>query len=148
MTMSRWLPVAVALALGLAAAGQLQVESPQQALGMSYTRETPPNRVRLALRRLQGQAKDRMENVIPGVQLGVYTDAGPHRLLAASVTDEHGKFDFGKAVPPGDYRLIAKYPGLCTANIPVEINPRARHSHLELRMEYPGLDVCSYAQAK
>ncbi len=135
------------LALLLLAPPQLQVPTPQQAMGMSYTREHPPNLRRLGLRRLQGQARDRMHNAIPGVQLGVASDPAPHRLLQAGVTDEHGKFNFGKAVPPGNYRLIAKYPGLCTANIPIAISPRARHNHLQLRMEYPGLDVCSYAEA-
>jgi len=116
--------------------------------GMSYTEETPPNRVRIVLKHLRGQARDRGDQPIPAVALGLYTEAAPHELIALGETDDGGNFDFGKKLAPGPYRLIAMYPGLCTANIPVEVNPRGPDKKLALRMEYPGLDVCSYATAK
>jgi|GEM_PF-4599617 len=116
--------------------------------GMSYAEETPPNRVRIVLRHLHGQARDRGDQAVPAVALGLYTEAAPHTLVALGQTDDGGNFDFGKKLAAGSYRLIAMYPGLCTANIPVEVNPRGPNQKIELRMEYPGLDVCSYATAK
>lgn len=128
------------------APAQLLAPSPK---AMSYEEETPPNLVRFELRKVEGVARDRMGNVIPTVGLGLFTDASPHRLVAMVITDDKGKFDFSDRVPDGDYRLVAKYPGLCTANIPLAVRHKApnRH-HLDLRMEYPGLGVCSYATAK
>jgi hypothetical protein len=126
---------------------QAPVRPPRPA--MSYEVETPPNNVRFDLRRVQGIAVDRAGMVIPRVGVGLFTDDPAHHLLAMVITGEDGKFDFGKAIPDGNYRLVAKYPGLCTANIPLALSHKtgSRH-HLELRMEYPGLDVCSYALAK
>ncbi|MGH9394850.1 MAG: hypothetical protein ACRD1E_11820 [Terriglobales bacterium] len=141
----RVMPPIICLALFGAALATAQ--APQRP-GMSYTEESPPSRARLELRHLQGQARDRAGMAIPGVALGLYTDAAPHRLLALALADADGKFDFGKRLAPGDYRLIAQYPGLCTANIPVRVSPRAPGRKLALRMEFPGLDVCSYAQLK
>lgn len=148
--MQRLLVALAALALlTLPGAAQQRGEpSPAQAQGMRYEEESPPILERLPLRQLRGQARDRMGNAISGLLLGLYTDASPHQLLAATETDAHGNFDFGRRLPAGNYRLIAKYPGLCTANIPVAVTTQTRHSHLELRMEYPGLDVCSSAQVK
>jgi hypothetical protein len=132
------------MALAVAASAQY-ASLPNKAPGLSYTRENPPNRVRLALPRVQGQALDHIGMAVPGVVLGLYSDPAPHRLLARTVSDTSGRFDFGKAIPPGTYRLIAMYPGTCTANVPLRISRRARHKQLRLRMEYPGLGVCSYA---
>lgn len=137
----------IPLALGMCALAQAPAQRPAPS-AMSYEDETPPSPVRFELRRVAGVARDRAGMAIPRVGLGLFTDAAPHRLLALVVTGPNGKFDFGK-LPDGDYRLVAKYPGLCTANIPIALRRQARNRHhLELRMEYPGLDVCSYAQAK
>jgi hypothetical protein len=132
------------VALGLGAARQYAPPLGQRP-GLSYTRETPPNRVRLPLPRVQGQALDHIGLVVPDVVLGLYSDPAPHRLLARAMSGPGGHFDFGKRIPPGNYRLIAMYPGTCTANIPLRVDPRAKHKKLQLRMEYPGLGVCSYA---
>ncbi len=132
------------LALGWGAAAQF-APLPGQPPGLSYTRETPPNRARLAVPRIQGRALDHIGMAVPEVVLGLYSDPAPHQLLARAMTGPNGHFDFGKKIPPGNYRLIAMYPGTCTANIPLQVNPRAKHKKLQLRMEYPGLGVCSYA---
>jgi len=154
--MRRWwrrsLPV-LGLALAAALAAQVPQTLPQAvtaARALAYEEETPPNLSRLELRRAEGVARDRSSSPIPAVTIGLFSDdGGGHKLLAALTTGQDGKFDFGDKIPDGNYRLIAKYPGLCTANIPIAVRKHARHHHrLELRMEYPGLDVCSYATAQ
>ncbi len=135
----------LALALGLGTAPRLAPQRISMAPGLSYTRETPPNRVRLPLRRVRGQALDHIGMVVPNVVLGLYSDPAPHKLLARAMTGPGGHFDFGNHIPPGNYRLIAMYPGACTANIPLQVNPRAKNKRLRLRMEYPGMGMCSYA---
>ncbi len=122
---------------------------PQRALGrgMSYVEETPPNTERFVIRRADGVVHDRENMVVSHVALALYTDAAPHQMIALVGSDDSGKFDFGNKIPDGDYRLIAEYPGLCTANIPLRVQHKGRgRKPLELRMEYPGLDVCSYAR--
>lgn len=115
--------------------------------GMSYAVENPPN-PQFEVRRIRGEAVDPIQMAIPLVELGLYTDATPHKLLALGSTDEHGKFDFGKQIAPGKYHLIAIYPGLCTANIPLEVNRYGSDKKIILHMTYPGLGACSYALLK
>lgn len=124
-------------------------ETPGQAMRLAYTEMTPPMTGRLLLRQARGVVRGREGAAIPQVRLGLFTDAAPHRLVAATITDSRGNFDFSHAVPDGDYRLVAMYPGLCTANIPLRLERRAgnRH-HLELVLEYPGLDLCARATAR
>lgn len=112
---------------------------------MAYAEQSPPATVRLALPQVRGQVTDRVGNAVAQVELGLYTDPAPHKLVALALSDDNGKFDFGRSIPSGDYRLIAMYPGLCTANVPIELTPKARRRQLALRMAYPGLDVCSTA---
>lgn len=107
-----------------------------------------PTQAGLVVRRVAGQTRDRMENVVPGVRLELDADTAPPRMLAILVSDEKGNFDFGDKVPRGDYILVATYPGLCTARIPIAVSPKAPRGKLALRMEYPGLDVCSSATLK
>ncbi|TAN22952.1 MAG: hypothetical protein EPN33_05495 [Acidobacteria bacterium] len=115
--------------------------------GMSYAVENPPN-PQLAVRQIRGEAVDPIHMGIPLVELGLYTGAAPHKLLAVGSTDENGKFDFGKKVAPGKYHLIALYPGLCTANIPLLVNRHGSGKKIILHMTYPGLGACSYASLK
>ncbi|MGH9483711.1 MAG: hypothetical protein ACRD1F_01530 [Terriglobales bacterium] len=112
--------------------------------GMSYAVENPPQ-PQIEVRQIRGKAIDRMNMAIPLVQLGLYTAAGPHKLLAIAATGEHGKFDFGHELPPGKYRLIVRYPGLCTANIPVDLSRHGSGKKIALHMVFPGLGGCSYA---
>ncbi|MGH9487519.1 MAG: carboxypeptidase-like regulatory domain-containing protein [Terriglobales bacterium] len=133
----RWLAL---LLLAAAAAAQFA-----QRPGMSYERENPPNLARLDVRRIRGKVVDRMHTAVPGVALGLYTETAPHKLLALGTSDTQGNFDFGKKIAAGNYRLIAKYPGLCTANIPLQVNPHGSGKKIILHMQYPGLGFCSFA---
>ena len=119
---------------------------------MSYEVESPPvagapAQPQLRVRTIQGEVRDREGMAIPHVGLGLFTDTPDHRFLRIVVTGDNGSFDFGH-VAPGSYRLVAKYPGLCTANIPLSVDRNAPGRHILLRMEYPGLDVCSRARLK
>lgn len=114
---------------------------------MTYEIENPPNLL-LEVKRIRGLAVDPTATVIPGIALGLYTESEPHRLLAAATTDEKGKFDFGKSIPPGDYRLIAKYPGLCTANVPIQLSRKGSGKEIQLRMQSPALGGCSTASLR
>lgn len=135
---------ALLLTLAFGAVGQYAPQLAQRP-GLSYTRETPPNRARLTLPRVQGRALDHIGMVIPEVVLGLYSDPAPHKLLARAMSGPDGRFDFGKSIAAGSYRLIAMYPGTCTANIPLRVDRRAKRKKLQLQMEFPGLGVCSYA---
>lgn len=115
--------------------------------GMSYAVESPPN-PQLEVRRIRGEAVDPIQTAIPLVELGLYTGSAPHKLLALGSTDEQGKFDFGKQIAPGKYHLIAIYPGLCTANIPLLVDRHGTGKKIILHMTYPGLGACSYALLK
>lgn len=141
----RWL-LLFALAAPLAAQFPL---TPAQATRLTYTEMSPPMSERFLLRQARGVVEGREGAPIARVQLGIYTEAAPHRLLAATVTDDQGRFKFELKLPSGDYRLIALYPGLCSANVPLRLDPHAgnRH-HLVLTLEYPGLDLCARAAAK
>lgn len=134
------------LLLLIACAGMCLAQTARRP-GMSYTLESPPN-PQLDVRQIRGEAVDPIPTAIPLVALGLYTDAAPHKLLALGSTDEQGKFDFGKKIAPGKYRLIAIYPGLCTANIPLAVTRHGSGKKIILHMTYPGLGACSYAMLK
>ncbi|HEY7837136.1 MAG TPA: carboxypeptidase-like regulatory domain-containing protein [Terriglobales bacterium] len=120
---------------------------------MSYEVEVPPvagapAQAALEVSRIRGRAHDDVGNSIATVGLGLFTADANHQFITMVITDNQGKFDFGQAIPAGNYRLVAKYPGSCTANIPITVNRRAHHSTIDLTMEYPGLDLCSSARVR
>ena len=141
---------AVALGVSLAAAGQNPAPRKPP---MSYEVEVAPvagapAQAALEVSRIRGRVHDHAGNSIPTAGLGLFTADASHRFIAMVITDNKGTFDFGKAIPAGSYRLVAKYPGSCTANIPITVSRRAHHSKIDLTMEYPGLDLCSSARAR
>ena len=116
-------------------------------LGLAYAPE-PPAALRLQLRRVRGQVQDREQLPVEGAALGLFQETGSHEMLAIVVSGNKGKFDFGAKVPPGDYQLVAQYPGLCTANIPITLTPAARHDQIVFTMTVPSLGPCSSARVK
>lgn len=121
--------------------------------GMSYEVEVAPvagapEQQAIDVSRLRGGARDPGGSAIEDVGLGLFTAGASHRFITMVVTDADGNFDFGKAVPAGEYRLVIKYPGSCTANVPITLSRRARHSHIEVTMRFPGLGLCSSARAR
>lgn len=121
--------------------------------GMSYEVEVAPvagapEQQAIEVSRIRGRARDPGGSAIEDVGLGLFTADASHRFITMVVTDADGNFDFGKSVPAGEYRLVIKYPGSCTANVPLTLSRRARHSHIEVTMRFPGLGLCSSARAR
>jgi len=49
--------------------------------------------------------------------LSLFSEKG-HKWVIAILADDEGKFSLG-SVSPGRYRLVARSPGLCSANVPI-----------------------------
>lgn len=101
----------------------------------------------LILSRIVGVVKDEQGVPIPYVCLAVFSKDG-QKLLFQSISSQKGKFIF-KLLPPGDYRIIAKYDPFCTANIPVKIIARKlkdkyKHRKMVVYLKPTGVDNCSY----
>ena len=108
-----------------------------------YRNQTDPRPVSIAI--ISGIAQDKDQVRIPNVCLGLFLG---HRLVSTAVTDQKGRFRFGR-VNPGRYRIVAKYEGFCTANIPVLVKPTSKqHKRLVFHMEPTGIDTCSYGDYK
>ncbi|MGH9478456.1 MAG: hypothetical protein ACRD1A_04430, partial [Terriglobales bacterium] len=71
------------LGLGLAAAATApaQYVAPYHPK-MAYAEQSPPALVRLPLPRIHGTITDRAGNAVAQVELGLYTDPAPHKLLS------------------------------------------------------------------
>jgi hypothetical protein len=105
----------------------------------------------LPIQIVSGVAQDKDGARIPGVCLGLFTEK-EHRLVATAVTDEEGNFQFNQ-VPPGRYRLVAKYSGFCPANTLLRLTRRASNKKMKtktlvLHMETAKIDHCSYGDYK
>ena len=105
----------------------------------------------LSVRMVRGRALDKDRVSIPGVCLGLFSEKA-HRLIAQTVTDQEGRFEFS-AVTPGRYRLVGQYQGFCTANVPLRIVRWPRGGMVErrqivLHMEPAAIDHCSFASYK
>ena len=101
----------------------------------------------LSISTIAGVALDKDKVPVPVVCLGLFTESD-HRLVASTVTDGKGNFEFSQ-VAPGRYRLVAKYNGFCPANISLRLVRRSSKSQrrverLVLHMQLAGVDSCSY----
>src|SRR5689334_4942340 len=63
--------------------------------------------------------------------LGLFTEK-KHKLIAVTVTDKDGHYDFGP-VQPGRYRLIAKDNLFCPANVPIIVVKSTKDKKFEDR---------------
>jgi hypothetical protein len=94
---------------------------------------------------VHGVAKADDGSAIVDMEVGIFTDSD-HALVATTRTDEKGRFSFPR-LAVGKYRLVAKHPAFCTANVPVLLKPGSfRHAdrEIELHMKVGGVDVCSF----
>jgi len=73
----------------------------------------------VSVRSIAGKLMDMNRAPMPEVCLGLFTDKG-HRLVASTVTNEDGEFDFSD-IPEGKYRLLARVPGFYVADITVQV---------------------------
>jgi hypothetical protein len=99
----------------------------------------------LRLHVIRGVARAEDGSAIPAMEVGIFTEKD-HVLVTTTMTDQKGQFDFSH-VPAGRYRLVAKHPAFCTANMPILLESSALgHSGraVELHMKVGGIDVCSF----
>lgn len=105
----------------------------------------------ISLQDVSGIAMDKDGVVVSGVCVAVFTEKD-HLLASTIATDQGGKFRVDK-LPKGDYRLVVKYAGFCTANIPIKFNPQAsqktkQSKQLVVQLRLSGYDECSFAEYK
>ncbi len=101
-----------------------------------------PLKLNAVVGRVRGLGGDGMSRVT----VSLFTEDG-HALIATVMSDKDGKFHFNK-VDKGFYRVVAQIAGLCTANIPIKVEPSLLHRKLEITMQAKDLDQCSYGMAK
>ena len=101
----------------------------------------------LKLTGVEGRVRGLGGDGMPMASVSLFTENG-HTLVATVLSDKDGKFKFNK-VDKGLYRVVARVAGLCTANIPILVEPSLlAHHHLEITMQAKDLDRCSYGLAK
>ena|ERR1035438_428879 len=98
----------------------------------------------IGLRQLHGKAVDRDGVAVPGVCVGLFSEAD-HRLITATETRAKGDFRL-RDVPKGNYRLVAKYEAFGTANARVFVGRGA--AGVILKMRTAGTDTTSYIEPK
>ena len=111
---------------------------------MSYENHNQIDYGPLVVGRLRGKAVDQSGVAVPGVCVGLFKESD-HRLIWATATRVSGEFAL-KTPPPGDYRLIAKYPAFGTANARVRVGTGAKS--VILRMRPRGIDTTSYIESQ
>jgi hypothetical protein len=112
---------------------------------MSYQSRNQVDYGPIRVRRLAGKATDRDGVAVPGVCVGLFTEAD-HRLVTATETRPDGYFNL-RDVPKGDYRLVAEYEAFGAANARVRIGRRGTE-HTALWMIPPGIGRTSYFERK
>jgi len=86
---------------------------------------------------VHGTAEGPAGRSIPQVTVGLFTER-THRLVATAETDARGIYSFPQ-LPTGRYRLVARAPGYCTANVPIRISGGFLH-FTSVRID-PGVDL-------
>lgn len=122
-------------------------QSPGNAMVYENHNQVDPKPLRL--HSIDGVARDDEGKVIPSVVIGVFVEKG-HTLIATAESSSKGYFAL-KHIPPGKYRIVAKHPAFCTANLPITIVPGVighPHEFLELHMKVGGIDTCSFGTLK
>jgi hypothetical protein len=85
---------------------------------------------------------------VPGACLSLFTlDQEFVRSVKAGTAGEF-KFD---GIAPGRYRLIARAPGFCTANIPINLvkassRSKLRENEIIVHYRLTGIDTCSWGE--
>jgi hypothetical protein len=83
---------------------------------------------------------------VPGACLSLFTSE--KKFLKSVKADLSGNFKFDD-VAPGRYRLVARAPGFCTANIPILVVQTSRKSKFQrkevvVHYRVTGIDTCSW----
>jgi hypothetical protein len=83
---------------------------------------------------------------VPGACLSLFTP--DEKFVMSAKANPNGGFQFDD-VAPGRYRLVARAPGFCTANIPIQVVKASRKSKLQskevvVHYRVTGIDTCSW----
>jgi protocatechuate 3,4-dioxygenase beta subunit len=115
---------------------------------MTYENRNQVDPTPLKLRLIKGVATDENGAAIPGVEIGLFADPD-HALQMTAETNAQGEFAFDR-VSPGSYRVVAKSPGYCPANVRVLIGVGHGFSSgpIRMHMRVGGIDVCSFGSLK
>jgi hypothetical protein len=136
----------VVLAVATAGLGQTAPAATGSANAPVYTNENQSDPAPLKLNAVAGRVRGLGGDAMSRASVSLFTEDG-HAFIATVVSDKDGKFRFDK-VDKGLYRIVARVDGLCTANIPIKVEPSLLHRKLEITMQPKGLDTCSYGMAK
>jgi hypothetical protein len=141
--MKKMVLVAFGLA-GLVCAGH--VGAAQAAAAPAYVDENSQDPAPLKLTGVDGVVHGLGGDPMPRVTIALFTEQG-HTLLASVMSGKDGKFKFDK-VDKGFYRVVAHVDGLCTANIPIQVESSLLRRKLVITMQPKDIDTCSYGMAK
>lgn len=97
----------------------------------------------LRIAKLRGTAEDSQGVPVPDALVLLFSEK-EHTLIAQSKSDSKGAFGL-EGIRGGRYRLVLKYDGFCSANVPVDLKLRSRRKRdLIVHMRPAGIDECSY----
>jgi hypothetical protein len=103
--------------------------------------------VPLRIAKLSGIAKDLQGTPVPDVLVLLFSEK-EHTLIAQSKSDSKGAFGL-EGIRGGRYRLVLKYDGFCSANVPVDLKLTSRRKRsLVVHMRLAGIDECSYGELR
>jgi hypothetical protein len=112
----------------------------------AYVDENPVDPAPLKVTGVEGTVRGLGGDSMPMARVSLFTDG--HALVATVMSDKDGKFRFAR-VDKGLYRVVARVPGLCAANIPIKVESSILAKHrIEITMQPKDLDKCSYGMAK
>lgn len=88
----------------------------------------------------------RVYDKAPGACLTLFTEE-KHEPVSNVVADKKGRFRFG-SIPDGDFRLIARLEGFCTANQLIHVrrsrDGRSKFKNIVVHFMPEAIDACSY----
>jgi hypothetical protein len=144
-TMTAILPSALCLTFLISAGCAASAQTPDA--NSAYVNKNPAEPKPIKVSAVDGVVRDPEKITLPNASILLFAEQGK-ALIETVKSDGRGHFAFGK-IPPGHYRLVAKVPGLCPANIPIEVETSVlAHRRIEFVMQPQGIDICSYAIAK
>ena len=131
MTGPRWriAGIAIALAAACRSVQPLRGHSPNELKSCRgwITEELP----RRSVARIRGHVRDQQAYPVPGVMLVLSSVPPEETPLFVEVTQRNGHFAFG-SLPAGRYVLKTCFLGFDTFEVPIEVDPSAGDSSIEL----------------
>lgn len=149
-TMKMTVPTALGVAGLLSVLLTMPVHAGQAAGAVAaptYVNENDKDPAPLKLGAVEGKIHGLGGEAMSGAAISLFTEDG-HALVATVASDKDGKYKFDK-VDKGLYRVVVRVPGLCPANIPINLDAKLlSHRKLDITMLPKDIDTCSYGKAK